>query len=500
MHRRITVPLQPFRPRPSAQGLSVPALALAAALALLAVLVLAAPARAQFQLGFQDDGLQQPVGTPEATAAYNALRAVNGSIVRVNVSWAHTAPAALSATFQPTNPADPHYDWAATDAAVRTVAAEHASPMLMLFEAPSWAEGPGRPSFSAVSPGAWDPNPSEFAAFATAAARRYSGTFPDPLRPGSTLPRVKLWEIWNEENLPSYLDAPDLVDEYRALLNAAYPAIKAVAGDNTVAVGGLGPVSYAPPASISALTFETELFCLRQVGSGYAPSTSCPAQAQFDAFADHPYSLAATPTLPAVLPGDTLVADIGKVAAVLHAADRLGTVAPKGQHQLWVTEFAWFTYPPDTQVGDSQTTAARYVAYSMYEMWRAGTQIVIWQVIRDYAGAIPSGGGVYTISGAPKLTLYAYAFPFIAAVRRGRGLAWGRAPVSRRIKVVIQRRRGRRWVTVARTRTRADGVFLVHFPARGNGLYRARLANGRLSLAYNSRPIPAKRTHLVNPV
>jgi hypothetical protein len=304
--------------------------------------------------------------------------------------------------------------------------------------------------------------------------------------------------MWNEENLPVYLAAPDLVAEYRALLDAGYSAVKAVHRDNVIVFGGLAPVSYLPPLSVAPLRFAAAVMCLHRVGTQFRANRSCPQRAEFDVFAIHPYSLAATPTKHAYAYDNVLVGDMGKVARLVAAGDRLHTVAPRIRHQLWVTEFAWFTNPPDALVGDSGRVAARYVAYSMYEMWRSGVALVIWQTVRDTVAAGRVGGGLYSISGPPKPDLWAYAFPFIASVDHGSGFAWGRVPVSRRMKVLVERGYGGRWRVVARARTGADGVFDVRFRAPGNGLYRAVTVGGPTSLAYDSRAIPPRRTHLFN--
>ena len=367
--------------------------------------------------------------------------------------------------------------------------------MLTLYKAPTWAEAGGRPGDATIYPGAWDPDPAQFATFARAAAQRYSGRFPDPLQRGARLPAVRTWQIWNEENLPYYLAAPDLVGEYRALLNAGYGAIKAVNRGNLIVTGGLAPVSFLPPLSISPLQFGAELMCLNRVGTAFVRS-ACPRRAEFDVFAEHPYSLAATPTKPAYEYDDVLVADMGKLDDLLNAAHRWHTVTPDVRHPLWVTEFAWFTNPPNTVNGDSDPTAARYVAYSMYEMWRGGVQFVMWQTLRDVANAGTPGGGLEWITGRPKLMLTAFRFPVIASVRRGRGYLWGRAPVFRPVRVVVERLTGRSWRRVGTIRTGADGVFQLRFAARGNGVYRSRVPHGPASLPYDSRSIPPLRTHL----
>jgi hypothetical protein len=162
-----------------------------------------------------------------------------------------------------------------------------------------------------------------------------------------------------------------------------------------------------------------------------------------------------------------------------------------------VTEFAWYTNPPNPVIGDSERRAARYVAYSIYEMWRSGVRVVVWIDILDGPGDdAASGSGLYSSSGRPKLTLQALAFPVVASVSHGRAFVWVRAPVTTPAHVEVERGFGRAWRVVAAVRTGADGVFQVSFGTHGNGLYRARVAGGPTSLAYDSRPIPPRRTHV----
>jgi hypothetical protein len=153
------------------------------------------------------------------------------------------------------------------------------------------------------------------------------------------------------------------------------------------------------------------------------------------------------------------------------------------------------TDPPDSKVGDSFSTAARYVAYSLYEMWRAGGSLVVWQGIHDGSPGELGGAGLETKSGRPKPSLRAFGFPFIASGTGRRGFAWGRVPVSNPVSVAVQRSTGHGWRTVAHTRTGGDGVFLVSFAARGNATFRAQ-AGTATSLPYFSARIPARRTHL----
>jgi hypothetical protein len=467
-----------------------------AALIAAALALVPAAAQANFQLGLQDPGFGASGSRAQVAAAYSAMEAIDGSVVRVAVPWADIAPAGSTKppNFDGANPADPDYRWTATDYAVRSAAQHHLQVIFQILDAPAWAEGPGQPG-RYVSPGAWNPDPGEFIQFIHAAALRYGGGFSDPLNPAANLPRVSYWEPWNEPNIPGYFSAPHPVSAYRNLLDQAYVALKAIHRDNTVVLGGLAPVSPVP-GSTPALDFGAQLLCLHQVGNVFRPNRSCPQRAEFDVFGIHPYSLAATPTKRAYKPGDVLVGDIGELAALVRAANAFHTAVPASDHQIWATEFAWFTNPPNSELGDPDGTAARYVAYSMYEMWRSGVSLVIWPRVLDTASADIAGGGLDWSSGRPKLMLRAFAFPFVASAGGASGFAWGRVPVSHRVWVMVQRSTWRGWQTVARAQTAVDGTFFARFQANGNGVYRARVIGGPTSLRYSSQPIPPVRTHV----
>ena len=171
-----------------------------------------APAHAQFQFGFQDAGFDPGSSASQVATAFEAVQVVGGSFVRITLPWAAVAPSGSGAPagFQPSNPLDSHYRWSAIDAQVRSAAQHHLNVVVVIANAPTWAQGPGRHS-RYVSPGGWNPNRAQFAAFVHAAAVRYGGGFPDPLNGGATLPRVRYWEPWNEPNIPGFFSAPNPV-------------------------------------------------------------------------------------------------------------------------------------------------------------------------------------------------------------------------------------------------------------------------------------------------
>jgi hypothetical protein len=449
-------------------------------------------ARASFEVGLQDPAFDGGATTQQAAIGYRVLRRIGGSYVRLNAYWSAIARAEPPTAAAAEDPAFPGYDWTALDAAVRRAADEHVHVLLLLTAAPFWAQGPGHPTLTEVASGAWEPNPTLFGEFARAVAARYSGSFADPLRPGRDLLRVADYEIWNEENVPLDLAGPNPVQHYRALLNAGYGAIKSVRRDDQVALGGLAPAADLPQA-VAPLRFASQLLCLRQAGRRFVRIRGC-RPARFDAVAHHPYTLAVTPTDPGAGFGDILVADLAKLRALIDVANRLHTIG-RGPHPLWITEWGWITNPPDAKIGDPYGVAARYIAYSMYEMWRARSSLIIWQGIRDETPAYLAGGGLETPDGRPKPSLRAFSFPFVALERGRHGLAWGRVPSARSVRVKIEVREGRQWRPVGRATSSGAGVFWAHVPIVKGHSYRAVAPGGELSLPYLAVPIPPRATH-----
>jgi hypothetical protein len=405
--------------------------------------------------------------------------ATGAQLVLLDVDWAGVAPAKPRAGFNPSDPADPAYDFRNVDYAVRALASQGLSVALMSTIAPAWAEGSGRPA--SATPGAWRPNAAAYGQFATAIARRYSGTFPDPGHPGSSLPRVRYWQVWAEPNLSVHL-APQWVGSgrrlqpaspgiYRSLLNGFYEAVKRVHSDNVVVTAGTAPFGDSPGGQrMSPATFVRELLCLH--GARLVPER-CPNPAHFDALAHHPYEVG-SPFTKALNVDDVSAPDLGKLTRPLNKAVRLGRALPRKRKRLWVTEFSYDSNPPNPQA-ISIAMQARWLEESFYVFWRQGVDTVVWYLIRDqapipdYASAYESG--VYYRDGSPKPSLLAFQFPFVVEPRRGGSLAWGKAPSSGVLQ--IQQRSGSAWNTLAQTRVNAGGVFDVRLRQAASGKFRA---------------------------
>src|SRR5262249_49515060 len=161
------------------------------------------------------------------------------------------------------------------------------------IDAPRWAEAAGGP-LQEEQNGAWEPNANALQQFATALARRYSGSYPDPANPAHALPRVSYFQAWAEPNLEAHL-APQWTKSggswvstgpaiYRSLLNAFYAGIKSVSSNNLVITGGFAPYG-GPPGSVRThpAAFVRGLLCLN--GRSALTPMPCPNPAHYDVLA-----------------------------------------------------------------------------------------------------------------------------------------------------------------------------------------------------------------------
>ncbi|MBI4898118.1 MAG: hypothetical protein HY827_07100 [Actinobacteria bacterium] len=446
------------------KNLAVACLLAWAAIGLLAQNAVAA--RPGFVLAMDEPAVQQP---DRADAAYARIDELGVSRVRVNLSWANSAPAGAAAPdgFNARDPADARYRWTAFDATVRRAAAAGRELLVTVSGAPAWAQRPGaRPDD--IAPSGYHVNAAAYADFAYAAALRYNGRFPDPLTAGATLPRVRIWQAWNEPNLPSFL-YPATPEHYLPLLNGFYDAVKSVDGTNFVVAAGLAPVKSSKPASYP-LRFAAEMLCLRREGpfrdQRFSAGGCKRPPARFDALSIHPYSLMAKPGQHAAYDGNVFVADVPVLARMLRVAERSHlTHVPRPP--LWVTEFAWFTNPPNKSVGDPPRIAAARAMEALYRLWSAGVSCVTWSLLYDASGGLVPGGGLLYADGSEKPTFDALRIPLFVGRSGGRTVFWGRGP-SPRTPVTIRTLRGR---LVRTAPTDADGVF--SFSVRGK--VRARL-------------------------
>lgn len=434
----------------------------------------------------------QPFATgflgPTTPLSFQRAAAAGATIERLIVSWADVAPAAVPASWDPTNPDDSHYRWSGIDAEVAAAAANGQSPILDLYNAPAWAD-----TAPAAGLDATVPDPSQFAAFAAAAAKRYSGA--------DGQPRVSDWEIWNEPNLglffqPQFLNGqPYSPTWYRTLVNAAAVAIKAVHADNVVVAGSTAPFYDTTASTVAAdphwgpLAFMRDVLCLTPQLTAKA---GC-GPVEFDAWSIHPYSEGG-PSHKATLADDVELGDLDKVRAVLDAAWSAGNISAAARPALWATEFSWNTDPPDTG-GVPVALLERWIPEAMYQMWSHGVTVLTWFQLVD--SAPPYQTGFYSDATAlandePRPTLQAFTFPFVA-YRSGDGIFyWGRTPAGRQATVAVDQADGTGgWTVLGQLTADSAGIFQGRFATTSMEPVRARTVDlGELSLPFSLRRVP----------
>jgi hypothetical protein len=382
--------------------------------------------KSPLRLGLFDTDVFQSSDASERALWFDRAAAAGTDTIELLADWRsilkNNPPA------EPTNPADPAYGFAGLDNAVRDAAARGFRIVIWMTRAPDFAEGPDRAPDAPT--GTWKPSPQRLAEFATALATRYSGSFPDPNNPGASLPRVSFWEIWAEPNLSTHLtpqtENGKVVgpEHFRAMVNAASSALKAVSGSNQVIGGATAPFGDHPPASRTPpLTFWTKFFCLR--GKKLKAQRKCRGgKPRVDAFSSNPLAgLAGNELLPTLGPADKapdptdiLIPDMHKLYDVLTAARKQKMVKPRKGTELWVSELLWETNPPDESAkGVSLDNQAAYLAQSLQSLRRQGVSEVHWVKIRDEA---PNPGfqtslqsGLYFHDGTPKPALQSFHSP-----------------------------------------------------------------------------------------
>ena len=425
------------------------------------------------RLGFTDERTLQLGSSTDAGAGLANARTAGASTWRFQLSWREIAPTRPPSTANAKDPGWPGYNWTRTDEHVRRLAAAGLQPLPFVFGAPAWAEGSGRPDVTRTIPaGVWKPNAAAYGAFAAAVARRYSGTYPDPARPGATLPAITTWQAWNEPNLsvdisPQWVrkdgkwtaESPRI---YRRLLNAFYAGVKSVNPKATVVTAGTGPygdLNEGDPRMMP-VRFWRELLC---VSDGKVPKAKKCPKVSFDAIAHHPYPLG-PPRRTARNADDAVVPDVRKITRLLPAAIRKKTVRPARSKPLWITEISWDSRPdPD---GVSLAQQATYLQGALYVLYQQGADVVTWFNLRDQAPtpsyAATYQSGIYLRGSTPaedvaKPSLTAFRFPFTAYRTRGVARLWGMAPAGG--TVTIEARQGDRWVTATRLRAKSNRIF-----------------------------------------
>ena len=420
---------------------------------------------------------------------FDRVKATGAGVVKISLAWTDVAPAVPPAAFNPADPNDPSYRWEPFDSQVRAAVATGLNPLITVEQAPPWAERDKR-----GSAGTGNPDPLQFGLFGEAVARRYSGAV-------AGLPRVRMFEAWNEPNASFFLYPQRNADGsnyspglYREMVNRFATGVRRVHADNVVVAGALFPftLNRAGSLTIGPYRFMRELLCLSEklkVIPGCAP-------VQFDVWSHHPYT-SGDPTHKAGHPDSISLGDLPRMERLLKTASRNGRIASRGTVKFWVTEFGWDTAPADPK-GVPLGLHARWVSEALYRSWDAGVTLFVWYRLRDgpTTGAVQSGLWLRCDAGIacdqPKrASLQAFRFPFVAFRSGKRVRVWGRTPGGVKGTVTIERSRKGGYRRLRKLRTDSAGVFKGLFKGPRKGHLRARIGTkGEASVPFSLKRPP----------
>ncbi|MBW3607704.1 MAG: hypothetical protein KY463_05015 [Actinobacteria bacterium] len=452
-------------------------------LALMILAVPAAHARPAPETVVQDDALFLHGSEEEIQMGLRQARDIGIRRVRLTAGWSVIAPAPTLETVPEGDLADPaaypRDHWRNLDRAVRLTVEAGMRPMIdIAFWAPRWAINgqPGETTRLRTNIDA-----AQYARFAEAVARRYAGGYvpnrslasaiapaaerrPDanlleslfgrrkppvalpPLAQEKALPAVDLFTIWNEPNHSGFLQpqwrreggryVPHSPHLYRAMVYAAYPAIKRAAPDSRVLIGGTasGGSSTAGRSGVPPLLFLRAFACvderLRPVRSGPCGNFE---RIPGDGWSHHPYSLR---TLPDAQPEDTDKLPVASTPRLMRTLRKLvaGGRIEAANATVYMTEYGYETNPPDPKAVFSPRQQGRLLAWAEYLATR-DPGVVMWPQfqLRDRPGD-PAGPkmrpygdwqtGLLNADGTPKPAYHEYRTPAFAACRRSGKRRW----------------------------------------------------------------------------
>jgi hypothetical protein len=378
--------------------------------------------------------------------------------IRIEVKWNEVAPDAYSKKKPGFNASDPsaYPGFGPYDELVKSVNNRGLRILITITgDAPVWAT-------SGTRGGNYKPSSGEYARFATAVGKRYSGRF-------NGLPAVRYFSIWNEPNHIQFIkptsQAPVI---YRALVDKGLPALKTAAVPGAkIFVGELKPT---PRKGLGPLKFFQDWLCLdkkfKRLRGKAARKLKCTKFKKISAngFAHHPYG-------PVGLVSKRV--DIVNILAIKRLAKALDLAAKAGRITkklpIYNTEFGIQSNPPDIFVSTSPSRQARIInekeefsyryprlkSYSQYQLYddpaRPGPAAVRWAGFQT---------GLRFADGRKKPAYDAYRFPISVKKSGSKVLIWGRVRPGIGQRFAQLQRRGGSFVNAgARISTDSKGYF-----------------------------------------
>jgi polysaccharide biosynthesis protein PslG len=309
---------------------------------------------------------------------FTRMGSAHVGLLRVQLSWTTTDP----------GPATGDEDWSAFDAVVGGGAREGVRTLPFVFGTPSWVlalDGrtcrhercPPYPPKGERALAAWRD-------FLAAAVDRYGpeGSFWSKHPELPALP-IRAWQIWNEQNSPTFFAPKPSVRSYARLLTDAHEAIAGRDPGAKVILGGMfgKPLGGRHPV-IAASEYLADLY--RRPGLAAA----------FDGVAAHPY-------------GAGLDAVREQVGALRERIRRSSDDA-----KIWVTEVGWASGGPPGPLNRGPQGQAKRLRktfrYLLAERRRLRIATVDWYSWRDAPSATPglcawcAQSGLLSADGVPK--------------------------------------------------------------------------------------------------
>ena len=318
--------------------------------------------------------------------AFDQMRAMQGSALRVNVIWAHAV--ANDQERLEEKPARVRYDWASYESLVKLTRGYGVKVQFSLTgPGPNWSTPTGK-----VETAYWRPNAKYFQEFSRAVAKRFKG-------------KVSRYSIWNEPNWNRWLgpkhEAPW---RYRQLFQVASAAIRGVNPRAKIFFGELAP--YETPRSLPPLEFVRRAACVdaryrptaqwrRERKAGPLSGKRCAGGTlKADGFAHHPYEFTKRPSK-AWRPGRDDVT-IGSLERLTRALDKLeaarALVPRRGPWlPLYLTEFGYF------RAGNRTISEAKRAKWSVEGFKLAQRHPRVRQLLY-YVFVRPPGGTFFDLS------------------------------------------------------------------------------------------------------
>src|SRR3954467_2282964 len=397
----------------------------------------------------EDETLMLDSGSTAQAQALDEAKALGADVIRANVIWSRFAPSASSKKkpkgFDGKNPAA--YPAGAFTMLDSFVAGAQARGMEVLLTAtgpiPAWAS---KCKGSVATLRVCKPDPQLFGAFVRALGTRY--------------PSVKLWSIWNEPNLRSWLSPQYEVvgshavqrsaNLYRALATSAIAGLRATGHRaDQIWLGETAPLGDDPSGcsaqrslrvpkkcaskilKTSPETFLRGVFCLNTKGKKLtgteAKDQHCSGYKKLNVtgYAHHPYTRGGSrPPTSGVNAGEITINVASRLTRLLDNAAKLKRIPAR--LPIEYTEHGWQT-KPDLIFGVTDAQQAEYINQSDWIPYKKkrGHTAAQYKIVDAPDSGAGFQMGLRLLTGAPKPAYAAYKLPIWVSGKRADVTVYG---------------------------------------------------------------------------